>query len=473
MEHRESSRRVRRAEPTAPAGRQDNVVRGRPIAERRVDEVNQCDLVGDLERHASISGGGSGHQWQQPEPECAGDVRVQDDVGLEPAEQRSESTAGRWADRRRPLDSPQTGIHAAEILDGLTTGVVLVSADGNVQRLNASAETVLGISAALARGKSFYTLSPAFEGFRELLQRALTNRQSFGQQLSMPSPLRDGTMLDLAVRVTPLTDTDARDLLVIELIDATQRHQIDRENALITQHGVSRRMISQLAHEIRNPLGGLRGAAQLLERELPGKELREFTQIIIGEADRLDALMDSLLGPVGKLHRETVNLHELLEHVAVLVETEAGEGFVVQRDYDPSLPAMRLDKNRLIQALLNLARNAVQATGAAGKILFRTRVLTNTVVGQERHRLVASIDIEDDGPGVPDEIADTIFYPLVSGRDDGTGLGLPLAQDLVSRHDGLIEYQSEPGRTVFMVRLPIEEDPDSPPAGTAFAGGGA
>ena len=289
----------------------------------------------------------------------------------------------------------------------------------------------------------------------------------------MPSPLRDGTVLNLAVRVTPLTDTDARDLLVIELIDATQRHQIDRENALITQHGVSRRMISQLAHEIRNPLGGLRGAAQLLERELPGKELREFTQIIIGEADRLDALMDSLLGPVGQLHKETVNLHELLEHVAVLVETEAGEGFVVQRDYDPSLPAMRLDKNRLIQALLNLARNALQATGAVGAVQFRTRVLTNTVVGQDRHRLVASIDIEDDGPGVPDEIAGTIFYPLVSGRDDGTGLGLPLAQDLVSRHDGLIEYQSEPGRTVFMVRLPIEEDPDSPAAVTGAVKGGA
>ena len=471
MEHRESSRRVSRTEPTTPAGGQDKVVRGRPIAEQRVDAVNQCDLVGNLERHASISGGGSGHQWQQPEQEFPGDVRVQDDISTQPAKQRGESTAGRWTGGRRPLDSSQTEIRAAEILDGLTIGVVLVTADGAVERLNASAETVLGISAARAAGKSFYTLFPAFAGFKELLQRALTNRQSFGQELSMPSPLRDGAMLDLVVRVTPLTDTDARDLLVIELIDATQRHQIDRENALITQHGASRRMISQLAHEIRNPLGGLRGAAQLLERELPGKELREFTRIIIGEADRLDALMDSLLGPVGQLRKETVNLHELLEHVAVLIETEVGGRFVVQRDYDPSLPTMRLDKNRLIQALLNLARNAVQATGAAGAVLFRTRVLTNAFVGQDRHRLVASIDIEDNGPGVPDEIADTIFYPLVSGRDDGTGLGLSLAQDLVSRHNGLIEYQSEPGRTVFMVRLPIDVDPDSFAVATGDAKG--
>jgi len=278
-------------------------------------------------------------------------------------------------------------------------------------------------------------------------------------------------VLNLAVRVTPLMDTDARDLLVFELIDATQRHQINRENALMTQHGASRRMITQLAHEIRNPLGGLRGAAQLLERQLPGEELREFTRIIIGEADRLATLMDSLLGPVGQLCKETVNLHELLEHVAALVETEAGKGFVVRRDYDPSLPTMRLDRNRLIQALLNLARNALQATGVDGAVVFRTRVLTTTVVGHERYRLVASIEIEDDGPGVPDDIADKIFYPLVSGRDKGTGLGLSLAQDLVSRHHGLVEYQSEPGRTVFTVRLPIITDLDLPAATSGVEGG--
>lgn len=471
MKHRESSRRVPGPEPTAPAGAQDNVVYGRPAAAQRVDAVNQPDLVGHLEGHAPAGGGDSGQQSQQPERQFAGDVRVQDDGSTESAEQRSKSIAGRWASGRRIVDSSQTEIRAAEILDGLTTGIILVSADGTVQRLNASAETVLGISAALALGQSFYTLFPDFTGLTELSQRAFADRQSFGQELSMPSPSRDGTVLDLAVRVTPLTDTGAPDLLVIELIDATQRHQIDRENALMTQHGASRRMITQLAHEIRNPLGGLRGAAQLLERELPGGELREFTRIIIGEADRLAALMDSLVGPVGQLCKETANLHELLEHVAVLVETEAGEGFVVQRDYDPSLPTMRLDKNRLIQALLNLARNALQATGVGGAVVFRTRVLTNTVVGQERHRLVASIEIEDDGPGVPDDIADTIFYPLVSGRDNGTGLGLPLAQDMVSRHHGLVEYQSEPGRTVFVVRLPIGADSDSPAAASDVAAG--
>ena len=394
-----------------------------------------------------------------------------DDNGTESAEQRSKSTAGRWASRRRTVDSAQTEMRAVEILNGLTTGVIVVAADGTIQRLNASAEAMLGISAARGQGQSFYTLFPDFTGLVELSERALARRQSFGQELSVASPLRNGKVLDLAVRVTPLMDTDARELVVFELIDATQRHQINRENALMTQHGASRRMITQLAHEIRNPLGGLRGAAQLLERQLPGEELREFTRIIIGEADRLATLMDSLLGPVGQLRKETVNLHELLEHVAALVETEAGKGFVVQRDYDPSLPTMRLDRNRLIQALLNLARNALQATGVDGAVVFRTRALTNTVVGHERHRLVASIEIEDDGPGVPDDIADKIFYPLVSGRDKGTGLGLSLAQDLVSRHHGLVEYQSEPGRTVFVVRLPIVADLDLPAATNGVEGG--
>ncbi len=394
-----------------------------------------------------------------------------DDNGTESAEQRSKSTAGRWGSGQRTVDSPQTEMCAVEILNGLTTGVIVVAADGTMQRLNASAEVMLGISAARGQGQSFYTLFPDFTGLVELSQRALSERQSFGQELSIASPLRSGKVLDLAVRVTPLMDPDGRELLVFELIDATQRHQINRENALMTQHGASRRMITQLAHEIRNPLGGLRGAAQLLERQLPGEELREFTRIIIGEADRLATLMDSLLGPVGQLRKEIVNLHELLEHVAALVETEAGKGFVVQRDYDPSLPTMRLDRNRLIQALLNLARNALQATGADGAVVFRTRVLTNTVVGHEHHRLVASIEIEDDGPGVPDDIADKIFYPLVSGRDKGTGLGLSLAQDLVSRHHGLVEYQSEPGQTVFVVRLPIVTGLDLPAATNGVEGG--
>jgi two-component system nitrogen regulation sensor histidine kinase GlnL len=242
--------------------------------------------------------------------------------------------------------------------------------------------------------------------------------------------------------------------LLVELFDISQRHQLDRENALLAQHGVSRRMLRQLAHEIRNPLGGLRGAAQLLERELNDASLREFTQIIIGEADRLAALMDSLLGPNRQPNRKLLNIHELLERVATIVESEWSR-LTVKRDYDPSLPELLLDRDQLIQALLNLLRNAAQATDGHGTITVRTRILTNHILHATTHKLVALIEIEDDGPGVPEDIADTLFYPLVTGRVDGTGLGLPLAQDLVNRHQGLIEYESTPTRTVFRMQLPV------------------
>ncbi len=251
--------------------------------------------------------------------------------------------------------------------------------------------------------------------------------------------------------------------MLVELSDATQWRQIDREHALISQRDASRRMIRQLAHEIRNPLGGLRGAAQLLERELPTPELREFTRIIIGEADRLTALTDSLLGPVRRPQRQTVNVHEVLERVVALIASERRDAVQVFRDYDPSLPPLSADPDQLIQALLNIARNALQSVGADGHVLFRTRALTNYPIGAVRHKLVVSIEIEDSGPGVPTDLAESIFYPLVTGRTDGTGLGLPISQDLVSRHGGLIEYQSRPGKTVFMVRLPLGTVPAKAP----------
>lgn len=219
-------------------------------------------------------------------------------------------------------------------------------------------------------------------------------------------------------------------------------------------------MIYQLAHEIRNPLGGLRGAAQLLERQLPTEELREYTRIIIGEADRLAALTDNLLGPVRNLKRQPVNIHELLERLRMLLETEAPAGIAIVRDYDPSLPPLHIDADQVLQALLNIGRNALQALteqpGARGSITLRSRVLTNWIIGGQRHRIVANLEIEDDGPGVPAELGDSIFYPLVSGRTQGTGLGLALAQDILSRHGGIIEYRSRPGQTVFMLRLPVE-----------------
>jgi len=246
----------------------------------------------------------------------------------------------------------------------------------------------------------------------------------------------------------------------LEIEDITQHRRLTRENALLAQLGGSRLMVRQLAHEIKNPLGGLRGAAQLLERELLDPALREYTRVIISEADRLANLLDSMLGPGRPPSKQLVNVHELLERVYHLLRSEAPPGVTIDRDYDPSLPPLTLDPNHIIQAMLNLGRNAIQAlTGSevdSPRLILRTRAASNVSVGAHRHRLVASIQFEDNGPGVLNEIRETIFYPLVSGRADGSGLGLGIAQDLVSRHGGLIEFDSAPGRTIFVISLPMD-----------------
>jgi two-component system nitrogen regulation sensor histidine kinase GlnL len=224
----------------------------------------------------------------------------------------------------------------------------------------------------------------------------------------------------------------------------------------LIQHGAGRQMIRQLAHEIKNPLGGIRGAAQLLGKQLQNEELEEYTSVIISEADRLAGLVDTLLGPGGPPNKQQSNVHELLEYVVKLIQAEIGGEIDIRRDYDAGLPVMNLDRDQLVQALLNLVRNAVVALGGQGKITLRSRAIMNFTIGDTRHNVVASLEIEDDGPGIPVDLQDSVFYPLVTNRPDGTGLGLPVAQELISRHHGLIEFESRPGRTVFFVRIPIE-----------------
>src|SRR5438094_749331 len=262
----------------------------------------------------------------------------------------------------------------------------------------------------------------------------------------------------LDVTITPLTGLTGTYLL-LELADTTQRQRITRENDLLARLDGSRLMVRQLAHEIKNPLGGLRGAAQLLERELPAAALKEYTQVIISEADRLTALVDSMAGPSRAPSKTELNVHEICEHVYHLVRAEAPAGVVIERDYDPSLPNAMLDRHQLIQALLNVARNALQAQGDLGRIVLRTRARSNVSIGSALHRLVASVQVEDAGPGVPPHLRSSIFYPLVTGRANGTGLGLAVAQDLVTRNGGIIEFESELGRTVFTLLLPLGEEP--------------
>jgi len=249
-----------------------------------------------------------------------------------------------------------------------------------------------------------------------------------------------------------MTRIDTQGLaLLAELRPIEQQLRHAREERLVLEQQSNRELIRNLAHEIKNPLGGLRGSAQLLERELDKAELREYTQVIIKEADRLQRLMDRMLTPHRPPHVEPVGIHEVLERVRSLVKAEFG--IEIGRDYDPSLPEIVGDREQLIQAVLNIARNAAQE--GAVTIAFRTRAVRQITILRQRHRLALELQVVDDGPGVPEKIQDRIFNPLVSGREGGTGLGLSLAQTYVQYHQGVVEFESRPGRTIFTILLPL------------------
>jgi len=347
------------------------------------------------------------------------------------------------------------------ILDSLTTSVLLIDQAQCLIYLNVAAETLFGVSRNQVRGRPLAELLADASGLTGVIERVVTTWRPCSRRELTLRPIYGETELVVDCTVAPFEEPGNTSAILIEISDATQHQRITRENALLTQIGGSRAMIRQLAHEIKNPLGGVRGAAQLLSRQLADASMREYTTVIISEADRLVALVDALLGPGHAPRKEDVNIHELLQHVGHLLSAEAPASVTVVRDYDPSLPPLRLDRNQVIQAMLNLGRNAVQAlAGLGGTITLRTRALTNVNIGARRHRLVASVQFEDNGPGVPDALRDTLFYPLVTGRADGTGLGLAVAQDLVSRHDGLIEFESRPGRTIFTILLPFHVTDD-------------
>jgi two-component system nitrogen regulation sensor histidine kinase GlnL len=348
---------------------------------------------------------------------------------------------------------------AADLLDALSTGIVMLDAQLCAVYANVAAQDLLAFSLKMARGRPFSDFLHEAEGLSRILRRALESGEGIADREVRVRPAgapRELRTLD--VTITPFAALTGTQLL-LELADTTQRQRITRENDLLARLDGSRLMVRQLAHEIKNPLGGLRGAAQLLERELPAPSLKEYTQLIIGEADRLTALVDSMSGPTRAPSKTRVNVHEICEHVHHLLRAEAPPGILIERDYDPSLPDGTLDRHQLIQALLNVARNALQAQGDLGRLVLRTRARSNVSIGSAQHRLVAAVQVEDSGPGVPAHLRSSIFYPLVTGRANGTGLGLAVAQELVTRNGGLIEFESETGRTVFTLLLPLGEEP--------------
>jgi two-component system nitrogen regulation sensor histidine kinase GlnL len=347
--------------------------------------------------------------------------------------------------------------------DHLATLVAVVEPDGRCVFANAALEAAVGV----ARRK--LTQGSLHDWFRETAALAeaiaAVSRNEFSarhfdgslRHAALAAP-PDGAGLPVHVIVSQHDPSAGR--LFVEMIEIEQQTRQDREERALGQVQVAKELIRNLAHEIKNPLGGIRGAAQLLELEV-APALGEYTQVIIHEADRLQALVDRLLAP----HRRAqvvaeLNIHEVLERIRVLVLAEYPRGLTIERDYDTSIPEFRGDREQLIQAVLNIVHNATQALAGridAGdaRIALRTRVARGRTIGKERHRLALELHVEDNGPGVPESIRERIFYPLVSGREGGSGLGLTLAQTFVQQHLGTIVCDSAPGRTVFKILIPL------------------
>jgi two-component system nitrogen regulation sensor histidine kinase GlnL len=350
----------------------------------------------------------------------------------------------------------------AAVLDGLTTAVVTVDGLLRISSLNSATETLFSVGRRHAVGLPLMQAIPHFALLADRLERALATGTGFIERELKLHRYSEGNhteLLTVDCTVTPIS-VGKKPGLLLEVLALDRHLRISRDEVLLAQHEASRELIRNMAHEIKNPLGGIRGAAQLLEREYPDSEHREYTRVIIREADRLQNLVNRLLGPNRLPQKAMVNVHEVLEHVRQLIEAEGRGSVRVQRDYDPSIPELWADREQLIQAALNVARNALQAlVGKTGEppptIVIRTRMRRQFTIATVRHKLVVQIEIEDNGPGIPPALIEKIFYPMVTTRADGTGLGLPIAQVLIHSHGGLIECTSRPGATVFSLLLPL------------------
>ena len=345
-------------------------------------------------------------------------------------------------------------------LDLLATAVMLLDEHERVRYMNPSAENLFGLSSRNAEGAAIEVL---FKGSSELsaaIGYSRENNASYTEHdLTLATNGHDA--VHLSCTVTPIDELEAAPGggFLIEFRHIEQQLRIAREERMLDQSQANRELIRNLAHEIKNPLGGIRGAAQLLDRELERPALHEYTQVIMKEADRLQLLMDRLLTPHRLPQRAPVNIHEVLERVRSVILAEF-TGIAVRRDYDTSLPHVEGDREQLIQATLNIARNAAQAIAAqglvvGGEIRLVTRVARQVTLARKRFRHAIDVRIVDNGPGIPAELQERVFYPLVSGREGGSGLGLTLAQNFISQHHGTVTFESAPGKTYFSILLPV------------------
>lgn len=342
------------------------------------------------------------------------------------------------------------------LLDSLSTAIVLVDSNLLLIHMNPAAEALLAMSCETNRGEPITYFFFETEETQKQLKLAASKANHYTKRHAEWRLLHNGH-ITVDYTVTPFGEQEG---LIIEVQPIDRLLRISRDEMVSASHETTRNLIRGMAHEIKNPLGGIRGAAQLLARELPHSSLTEYTNVIIDEVDRLRNLVDRMLGPNQLPKWSELNVHEALERVASIITAESNDALKLVRDYDPSIPSIRGDKEMLIQACLNILRNAMQALLEAGMtngvIQLRTRIQRQYTIGRKHHPLVCRIDIIDNGPGIPADMIETIFYPMITGRAEGTGLGLTISQHLIHQHNGLIECHSEPGKTCFSLYLPME-----------------
>jgi two-component system nitrogen regulation sensor histidine kinase GlnL len=359
----------------------------------------------------------------------------------------------------RQIDSKRMDLKSTEMLfESISTAVAVLDDSLHLVNLNPAGEMLFKTSKRVVLEKPLAELLPKGKNLAHLLERVMHEMHPVtvrGFRLMIPP----GETITVDCIITPLIDGNRPQGLLIELNQIDRLLRLTHEERVRARHAANRAVIRGLAHEIKNPLGGLRGAAQLLERELDRPELHEYTHIIISEADRLRNLVDRIMAPRTPMKLVDINIHEVLDHVRRLLLIEHPD-LHIKTDYDPSLPDIRADQEQLIQAFLNISRNAVQVLGEDGQITFRTTIDRQFTIDHTRHRLALRVEIEDNGPGIQADLLENIFYPLVTGRPEGTGLGLAISQDIVTGHGGLIECKSEPGQTIFITHLPLEQNRD-------------
>lgn len=343
------------------------------------------------------------------------------------------------------------------IVDNLHSAFVVIGENLQVIYMNPAAEMLFHISHKRAVNKNVRELIFNEPEFFDRLERSMISAHPYtvyDDQLY----LHHHKIIDVDYSVSPIQYQRKGNYLLLEFVRLKTQHKISHEDSILSQYEASKSLLRGLAHEIKNPLGGIRGAAQLLEREFDNDENKQFTQIIINEADRLKNLLDRMVGPKDIPTKSELNIHKVIEHVRQLVLVE-NNGIHFVADYDPSIPELHADESMMIQVVLNITRNAVMAITSAekkqGEIKFKTRTQRNCKIGLHTHPLVAKIDIEDNGSGVSEELHEKIFMPMITGHAEGTGLGLPIAQSLIQQHHGLIEFTSEPGKTIFTILIPI------------------